>query len=150
MVFLGLLNGGLFFLADLLRNIPDPVEVECWRLKSYLGETVHSSGKVNGFEHASGHFKGNHVVVVDDILDSGLTLSEVRAHLLNIGAQSVKTCVLLDKKRASSQPVKADWVGFEIANQFVVGYGMDYNGYHRNLPDIHLFVPETAKTEHKF
>ncbi len=135
---LGLLNGALFFLADLLRHLPANAPVECWRLRSYPGTARQSSGRIEGLEAGFGSFKGRHVLMVDDVLDSGLTLNRVRARLLLLGARSVRICVLLRKRIRRAVPVRADWVGFDIGREFVIGYGLDYDGRYRQLPDIHV------------
>lgn len=131
---IGLMNSSIFFLVDLLRQLPPDMQVECWRIESYQG--TRSSGKVRGLGQYRKSFEGRHVLVVDDILDTGLTLFEVRRHLQKLGARSVRICVLLSKERVRDREVTADWVGFRIPNQFVIGYGLDYQGMFRSLPCI--------------
>lgn len=135
-LFLGIMNGALFFLADLLRAADLDSEVTCIRLASYAG--TKSSGKLRGLEAMGDSFKGRHVVIVDDIFDSGLTLSSLVTRLHELGAADVKVCVLLQKKRPKQIPVKIDWVGFKIPDKFVVGYGLDYNGRFRGLKQIRV------------
>ena len=134
-LFLGIMNGALFFLADLLRAADLDSEVTCIRLASYAG--TKSSGKLRGLEAMGDSFKGRHVIIVDDIFDTGHTLAAVIQRLKELGAADVKVCVLLQKKKGQL-PVKVDWVGFEIPNEFVVGYGLDYNGRYRGLKQIRV------------
>ncbi len=131
---LGLMNGGLFFLADLARGLPLETRVESWRVQSYAGRK--SGGVVKGLAHCAGDFAGRRVVIVDDILDTGLTLAAVRRRVEELGAARVEACVLLRKKRRRAVPVRAEWVGFDIPDRFVVGYGLDDDGRYRALPSI--------------
>ena len=133
-LFLGIMNGALFFLADLLRAADLDSEVTCIRLASYVG--AESSGKLRGLEAIGESFKDRHVIIVDDIFDTGLTLSSIVTRLHELGAADVKVCVLLQKKRPKQLPVKVDWVGFKIPDKFVVGYGLDYNGRYRGLKQV--------------
>jgi hypoxanthine phosphoribosyltransferase len=135
-IFLGVMNGALFFLADLLRAIDCDTEISCVRLASYVG--ARSSNKVQGLDAVDESFRGRHVLVVDDILDTGRTLSALVARLKKLGAAEVKICVLLEKRRKHEVAVKPDWVGFKIADEFVVGYGLDYNGRYRGLKQIRV------------
>lgn len=135
-VVLGLMNGALFFLADLLRELPPVFEVRCAAIASYKG--TKSTGKITGLENIAGDFKGRDVLIVDDILDTGRTLAAVRARLLRLGAKRVDVCVLLVKKKTRRRAVRVRWAGFEIDDEFVVGYGLDYDGLHRGLKDIRI------------
>lgn len=138
---LGLLNGSLLFTADLLRELPPEIEVEFWRVKSYRG-TV-STGAPEGLEAEGGSFAGRTVLVVDDILDSGSTLQAVEKRLLALGACAVDYCVLLSKQRSRIAGAPAPrWVGFEIPDRFVVGYGLDYDGRYRGLRSIRVLAQE--------
>jgi hypoxanthine phosphoribosyltransferase len=134
-LFLGIMNGALIFMADLLRATDLDSEVSCVRLSSYVG--TERSGSLRGLEAMGDSFKGRHVVIVDDILDTGNTLAAVIKRLKELGAVDVKVCVLLQKKK-KQLPVKVDWVGFRIPDQFVVGYGLDYNGRYRGLKQIRV------------
>lgn len=131
---LGLMNGSLFFLADLARGLPLETRIESWRLQSYAGRA--STGKVRGLEHCLGDFAGRRVVIVDDILDTGRTLDAVKRRVAALGAARVEVCVLLRKKRKREVPVRAEWVGFDIPDRFVVGYGLDDDGKYRALRSI--------------
>jgi hypoxanthine phosphoribosyltransferase len=133
---LAILNGSLIFMADLLRRIPLPLKLDCLRVKSYHGGTV-STGHVE-FDHAAlPDMDGRHVLLLDDILDSGHTLAAI---IETIRAEakplSLKSCVLLRKMKKRSRPIEADYVGFDIEDEFVVGYGLDYQERYRNLPLI--------------
>ena len=130
-----LLKGALVFAADLLRRIPRPLEIECLNVASYHGGTE-SSGRVDFLDREFPSVKGRHVLLLDDILDTGRTLSAVAERLREEGAEDVRTCVLLAKEKARVTEVRADYVGFEIGDEFVVGYGLDYQGRYRNLPFV--------------
>ena len=134
-VFLGVMNGALFFLADLLRATNLDVEISCVRLGSYAGTS--STGKLVGLDALKAEdVHGRHVLIVDDILDTGLTLARLTARLHELGAADIRICVLLQKRRIREVPVRADWVGFEIDDEFVIGYGLDLDGRYRELPDV--------------
>ena len=136
-IFLGIMNGALFFLADLARATDlDEAEVSCIRLASYTG--TKSTGKILGLETLVDSFKGRHVLIVDDILDTGRTLSALVAHLKKLGAADVKICVLLKKRGKQEVPIHADWIGFKIPDHFVVGYGLDHDGRYRALKQVRI------------
>jgi len=131
------MNGALFFLADLLRAVDlDDTEISCVRLASYVD--TKSTGVLSGLDGLGEAFKDRRVLIVDDILDTGHTLSALVARLKKFGAAEVKICVLLEKRRRRETVIKADWVGFRIPDQFVVGYGLDYNGRYRALRQIRV------------
>lgn len=130
-----LLKGALVFASDLLRRIPRMLEIECLNVASYHGGTS-SSGKVDFLDHKLPDVAGRRVLVLDDILDTGLTLRAVVDRLLEEGAAEVKTGVLLAKDRKREAEVEAHYVGFEIGDEFVIGYGLDYRGRYRNLPYV--------------
>jgi hypoxanthine phosphoribosyltransferase len=136
-LFLGIMNGALLFLADLLRAVDLDSEVTCVRLASYHG--TESTGKLRGLEAMGDSFQGRRVVIVDDIYDTGATLTGVRARLKELGAAEVKVCVLLQKKKPGQKAVPVDWIGFKIPDHFVIGYGLDYNGRYRGLKQIRVF-----------
>lgn len=136
-----LLDGALFFVADLVRQIDLPVRLYSLTVSSYHGGMV-STGQVEMAPKFPFDLKGRHVLLVDDILDTGLTLSSVIDKLQEAGPPaSLKTAVLLRKDRQREREVAADYVGFDIADEFVVGYGMDYQGHYRNLPCIGILNP---------
>jgi hypoxanthine phosphoribosyltransferase len=132
-----LLEGGTIFAADLIREINLPLAVKSFKVSSYHGGTK-SSGKLEMDVSALPECKGKHVIIVDDIYDTGLTISTLKAHFKIAGAKTVISCVLLNKKvsRHPNSFLSPDLFGFEIKNEFVVGYGLDYNEVYRNLPYI--------------
>jgi len=130
-----ILNGSFIFVADLLRRVPLPLQVDCLSVSSYHG--TKTTGEVNFRQTQLPNVAGRHVLLLDDILDSGLTLAAVKAKFLTEGdPASVRACVLLRKNVARSSPVDADYIGFDIPDEFVVGYGLDYNERYRNLSYI--------------
>jgi len=138
-VFLGVMNGALFFLADLLRAMDLETEISCVQLTSYAG--TQSTGQLAGLADLDAlgeSIAGRHVLIVDDILDTGRTLSALTARLKKLGAADIKICVLLEKRRQHEIPVKADWTGFKIADEFVVGYGLDFKGRYRGLKQVRV------------
>ena len=125
-------SGAVMFAADLARKIRPPMQIDCVRAISYSG--LKSSGKVVIDVRLKADIKGKNVLLVDDILDSGITLNKVICRLNRFKPSEIRTCVLLDKTSKRKVPLKADYVGFEIPDVFVYGYGLDYKEYCRNLP----------------
>lgn len=134
------LDGGMVFAADLIREITLPATMIPLKASSY-GSGSESSGVVELPWELPKALASEDIILVDDILDTGLTLETVRRKLFEAGARSVRTCVLLRKKRSIHLP--ADYIGFDIPDVFVVGYGLDLGGRYRNLPDIGI-LRETA------
>lgn len=130
-----LLKGALVFAADLLRRIPRELSIECLNVASYHGG-LESSGQVDFLDRHFPEVKGGHVLLLDDILDTGRTLAAVAIRLEEEGATAVHTGVLLSKDKQRAEEVEADYVGFQIGDEFVVGYGLDYKGKYRNLPYV--------------
>ena len=130
-----LLKGALVFAADLLRRIPRELSIECLNIASYHGG-LESSGTVDFLDRHFPEVKGMHVLLLDDILDTGRTLAAVAQRLKEEGAAAVHTGVLLAKDKKRAEEVQADYVGFAIGDEFVVGYGLDYKGKYRNLPYV--------------
>lgn len=141
-----LLKGALVFAADLLRRVPRQLELECLNVASYHGG-LESSGVVNFLDRAFPEVRGRHVLLLDDILDTGRTLNAVAARLREEGAAAVHTCVLLAKDRPREEVVEADYTGFVIGDEFVVGYGLDYRGRYRNLPYVGVLTREAIERE---
>lgn len=138
---IAILNGSFIFMADLLRRIPLPLQVDCWSVSSYHG--TKSSGQVNFRQTQLADVRGRHVLLLDDILDSGITLHAIRERLeRESGAASIKVCVLLRKNVARVRDTAAEYVGFDIPDEFVVGYGLDYNEKYRNLPFVGTLTEE--------
>jgi len=130
------LHGSLLFAADLMRRIHLRLKVACLSVSSYHGGTG-SSGRVTFHQLGMPDLAGEHVLVVDDILDSGRTLGAITRRVREeCSPESVRICVLLDKRAARAEEVHPDYVAFEIADEFVVGYGLDYRGRYRNLPFV--------------
>ena len=123
------------FIADLVREIDLPVEVDFLEASSY-GDAMHSSREVRLLKDLRGEIAGRDVLVVEDIIDTGFTLSHVLLLLEARKPARLRTCALLDKPSRREVPVKADWTGFEIPDEFVVGYGIDFAQRNRNLPYI--------------
>lgn len=140
-----ILNGSLIFMADLLRRIPLPLKLDCLSVASYHGRPE-TSGELIFRQIALPDITGRHLLILDDILDSGLTLSSVREKLQSAGPESVRVCVLLQKKKRRARSVRADYIGFEIEDEFVVGYGLDYMERYRNLPCIGVLRRELITT----
>ena len=129
------LNGSLVFMADLMRRIPLPLKLDCLSVASYDGK-AQTSGEVIFKQIAPPDVKDRHVLILDDILDSGHTLAAIRKKLQTAKPCSIRVCVLLSKKKERAREVDADYLGFEIEDEFVVGYGLDYDERYRNLPCI--------------
>ena len=132
---IAILNGSVILMADLLRRIPLPLKLDCLSVASYHGGTK-SNGELVFRQVLLPEVAGRHVLILDDILDSGVTLASIREKIETAGPLSVRICVLLEKKKARTRAVEPDYVGFEIADEFVVGYGLDYMERYRNLPCI--------------
>jgi hypoxanthine phosphoribosyltransferase len=139
---IAVLNGALIFMADLLRRIPLPLKLDCISVASY-GGGIRSSGSVVFDQISLPDIAGRHVLIVDDILDSGHTLHAIAEKLrAEARPESIAVCVLLRKSKVRARPVEADYVGFDIADEFVIGYGLDYQERYRNLPFIGTLRPE--------
>ncbi|MGD7654691.1 MAG: hypoxanthine phosphoribosyltransferase [Verrucomicrobiales bacterium] len=141
LVVIVLLKGAMVFASDLLRRVERKLEIECLNVASYHGG-MESSGKVDFLDRHFPEVNGRHVLLLDDILDTGRTLHAVSERLLEEGAKAVRTAVLLAKEKARAAHVEADYVGFEIGDEFVVGYGLDYQGKYRNLPYVGVLKEE--------
>lgn len=140
------LNGSFMFMADLLKRIPLPLRLDCLSVSSYHGGTE-STGVVTFDQTSLPDIDGRHVLILDDILDSGLTLQAICQKLLNEGRPlSVCSCVMLAKRKERAVNARADYVGFEIGDEFVVGYGLDYQEQYRNLPFVGVLKPELYAT----
>ncbi len=136
-----ILSGSLIFLADLIRCLPLRMKIGLIMVSSYRGATT-SPGVPRVLQPGSLDVTGRHVLLIDDILDTGGTLRLVRGQLEEHQPRSIRTCVLLRKPSKAPQDVSADFIGFDIEDVFVVGYGLDYNDHYRNLPDIAVLRPE--------
>src|SRR6201999_1691475 len=141
-VLIGVLKGAAIFLPDLARAIESGNTFDFVAVSSY-GRARVSSGAVKLIKDIDNPIEGKHVILVEDILDTGLTLSYLRGLMLQHKPASLKIATSLDKPERRLVPIEADYVGFKIPNRFVIGYGMDYAEVYRNVPDIRLF-PEGA------
>jgi hypoxanthine phosphoribosyltransferase len=135
LVVVGLLRGSFVFIADLVREIDLPVEVDFLEASSY-GDSMESSREVRILKDLRGEIGGRDVLVVEDIVDTGHTLNHVVGLLRSRAPRRMRTIALLDKPTRREVDVRADWIGFEIPDEFVVGYGIDYGQRNRNLPYI--------------
>ena len=136
-LFVCILKGSVFFFADLLRNVTTPAQIDFMIVSSY-GSGSTSSGTLNVKKDLAMDIKDKHVIIVEDIIDSGNTLYLLKDLLLARNPKSVKLCTLLDKPDRRVKEVKVDYCGFQIPDEFVVGYGLDYDEDYRTLPDIRV------------
>jgi len=139
-VLVAVLKGSFIFLADLIRRLDLPLEIEFVRLSSY-GRGKESSGKISVVQGLSTEVKGRHVLVVEDIIDTGLTTNFLLDYLRQKEPSSIKVCALTSKPSRRKFPLTIDYLGFTIPDKFLVGYGLDYDEKFRNLPDI-CFIEE--------
>ncbi len=137
----GILKGAMIFLADLVRNIEVPTFFDFMAVSSYSTGTV-SSGAFRILKDLDRSIEGRHVIIVEDIVDTGLTLQYLVENMKARGPASLKICTLLDKPSRRKVEVSVDYNGFSIPDEFVVGYGLDYNECYRNLPYIAVLKPE--------
>src|SRR5690606_26453658 len=136
-----ILKGAFIFTADLMRHLTIPVQVDFMAISSY-GNRTRSSGVVQILKDLDSSIEGQDVVVMEDIIDSGLTLNYLMDNLRSRRPKSLRTCVLLDKPSRRELPFTPDYVGFQVPDEFVIGYGLDYAGLYRNLPYIGVLKPE--------
>ncbi len=134
-----ILNGSFMFSADLMKLIEFPCQISFVKLASYQG--VSSTGTVKELIGFNEELKGRTVVLLEDIVDSGITVENSVNQLKKMGAGDIFVVTLLFKPEALKRDIKLDYIGLEIPNDFIVGYGLDYNGYGRNLPDIYSVIP---------
>jgi hypoxanthine phosphoribosyltransferase len=140
----GILNGCVPFLSDLIRAMDEPLEVDFISCSSYGGSTK-SSGVVRLLKDLEQGIEGRHVLLVEDIIDTGLTLKYLVENLQTRKPATIEICTLLDKAEARTESVAVKYTGFACPNRFVVGYGLDYAGLYRNLPYIGVLKPEIYK-----
>lgn len=136
-IFIGVLNGAYIFLSDLMRHVQEPCEVDFLKLSSYGDEKV-SSGQVTDLKDIDADIEGRHVILVEDIVDTGLSMKYLIDKLQKKNPESIATVTLLHKKEATHHEVTLDYVGFEIPKLFVLGYGLDYAQEGRNLSQIYI------------
>ena len=141
-VIVGVLKGVVVFYADMIRQIKVPCQMDFMWISSYAGKD--STGRMDVKRDVSADLKGRHVLILEDIFDTGNSLDFTYRHLLSKEPASIKICTLLDKpsRRKPGITLQADYVGFTVPNAFVVGYGLDYNEHYRNLPYVGILKPE--------
>jgi len=139
-LFVGILRGCIMFYADLLREVSVDCTMDFMCLSSYSGTS--STGEVRTMLDLRESIKGRHVVIVEDIVDTGLTLDYLMKNLQSRGAVSIEICCLLDKPANRKVEVHPKYIGFQIENEFVIGYGLDYNEQYRTLPYVGVLKPE--------
>lgn len=132
---IGILKGSVVFLADLIRQIKIPLKIDFMAVSSY-GKSTHSSGVVRILKDLDTEIEGRHILIIEDIVDTGLTLSYLIENLLSRKPASLKICTFLDKPERRLTHIVPNYNGYDIPDEFVVGYGLDYNEKYRNLPYI--------------
>lgn len=135
LLLVGILKGSLMFMADLMRHIDIPCKIDFMAVSSY-GSGARSSGEVKIIKDLDKPIDGFDILIIEDILDSGRTLNYIRNLLLSRGSGSIKICTLFDKPERREVDLYADYIGTQVPNEFIVGYGLDYDEYYRNLPYI--------------
>lgn len=139
-IFVGILRGSCYFLCDLTRRIKESAYIEFMSVSSYKG--TQSSGEVRINTDISMPIEGKNVIIVEDIIDTGTTLAYLKRIMLERRPKSLKICSLLDKPSRRKVSIEGDYVGFTVPDEFVVGYGLDYNQRYRNFPHIGVLKPE--------
>jgi hypoxanthine phosphoribosyltransferase len=137
----GILKGACMFFSDIVRSVEVPLTIDFIIASSYLKEE--SSGEVKVYYDIRGDISNKHVLLIEDIVDTGITLNHIRERVLERCPKSLKICAFLDKKERREVEVPLDYIGFEIPDKFVVGYGLDYDDKFRNLPYISTFKKKT-------
>ncbi len=143
LVVVGILKGAFVFMADLVREIDRELTIDFLEVSSY-GKSTESSGQVRILKDLKDPIEGKHLLLVEDILDSGNTLHYVKNIMLQRHPASVKICCMLDKPDRRTAPIKSDYCGYDVPDEFVVGYGLDYAELYRHYPAICRILPETV------
>jgi len=144
-ILIGILNGVVFFFTDLIRNLHIPIRLDFIRAASY-GAGMASSGTIRMSKDVEINIEGQPVILVEDIVDTGLTLSKIKEKLEAKGPESVRICVLIDKRERRQTQVPIDYCGFHIEEGFIVGYGLDFNERYRHLADIFVLKEKESST----
>jgi hypoxanthine phosphoribosyltransferase len=147
LLLIGVLKGAVFFMADLMRNLTIPCEIDFMAISSY-GDSTDSSGVVRILKDLDINIEGRDVLIVEDIIDSGLTLSYLMRNLEARGPASLEICALLTKPERREADVPVRYIGFEIPNRFVIGYGLDFAERYRNLPYVGVLDPSLIPEGH--
>lgn len=137
-LFIGILNGAFMFASDLMKEVDIPSEISFIRVKSY--DKTDSTGKMKKILGLEETIKGRHIIVIEDIVDTGFTIAEIMDEIKSGEPQTLEIVTVLFKPNALKKKLPLKYVGFEIPNEFVVGYGLDYDGYGRNLKDIYQII----------
>lgn len=140
-ILVGVLKGGFVFLADLIREITIPVEMDFISVSSY-GSSTKSSGVVRIIKDIDVNISGKHIIIVEDIIDTGLTIRHLKELLSTRSPKSVKVCTIFDKPSRRKVEIEAEYQGLIIPDKFVIGYGLDYDEKYRNLPDLCVLSPK--------
>ncbi|MDI1472236.1 Hypoxanthine-guanine phosphoribosyltransferase [Thermodesulfovibrio sp. N1] len=140
LIVIGILKGSFMFFSDLIRHIKSPLKIDFLIASSYLKDS--SSGEVKIHYFPRENLTGKDVLLVDDIIDTGISLNFIREKILEMNPASLRICVLLDKKERRVVDVPIDYVGFSVPNKFIVGYGLDYQEMFRNIPYLTIFKKE--------
>lgn len=140
LVLICILKGAVVFLSDLIRYLRKPVQIDFVRLASY-GSGMKTSGKIKITKNIEVPIEGKDVLIIEDIIDSGRTLQFLKTRLARLNPHSIKICALLDKKARREVDIEADYLGKEVDDVFVVGYGIDFNEAYRYLPEIYYLTP---------
>ena len=140
LILIGILNGAFIFLSDLIRQLTIPVKVDFIRAASY-GSGTSTSGKIQLTKEIEIDIKGKDVIMVEDIVDTGLTLNYILEHVKSFGPRSVRVCALLDKIERRQSGIAVDYAGYQVPKGFLVGYGLDYAEEYRHLPAIYHLQP---------
>lgn len=135
LMLIGVLKGGFVFLADLIREITIDIDLDFMSVSSY-GSSTKSSGVVRIIKDIETNIQEKHILIVEDIVDTGLTINYLKEIIMARGPKSVKICAMLDKPSKRKTNIELDYKGIEIPDEFVIGYGLDYGGKYRNLPDL--------------
>ena len=135
LMLIGVLKGGFVFLADLIREITIDIDLDFMAVSSY-GSSTKSSGVVRIIKDIETNIQDKHILIVEDIVDTGLTINYLKEIIMARGPKSVKVCAMLDKPSKRKTNIELDYKGIEIPDEFVIGYGLDYDGKFRNLPDL--------------
>jgi hypoxanthine phosphoribosyltransferase len=141
LLLVGVLKGAIVFMADLIREITIPLDMDFMLVSSY-GDSTESSGVVKILKDIDTNIKGRHVIIVEDLVDTGLTLTYLKKLLATRGPSTLNICTIFDKPSRKKVDIDIKYKGIEIPDEFVVGYGLDYAGRYRNLPDLCSLKPE--------
>lgn len=141
-IFVCVLKGAILFLTDLMRQVDEHIEIDFMAISSYGGRRIESTGVVRILMDLAASIEGRHVLIVEDIIDTGRTLTYILENLRTRHPASLKVCTLLDKPERRQMDVPLAYVGFQIPDKFVIGYGLDFDEHYRNVPYIGVLKPE--------